>query len=38
MVTRIHISFDGFAGRYLWHCHVQEHEANNMMRPYDIVG
>ena len=38
MVTRIHISFAGYAGRYLWHCHVQEHEANDMMRPYDIVG
>jgi spore coat protein A, manganese oxidase len=37
MVTRIHISFAGFPGRYLWHCHVQEHEANDMMRPYDIV-
>jgi spore coat protein A len=38
MVTRIHISFDGYPGRYLWHCHVQEHEANDMMRPYDIVA
>jgi spore coat protein A, manganese oxidase len=37
MVTRIHISFDGFPGRYLWHCHVQEHEANDMMRPYVIL-
>ena len=37
MVTRIHISFEGYAGRYLWHCHLQEHEANDMMRPYDIV-
>jgi FtsP/CotA-like multicopper oxidase with cupredoxin domain len=37
VVTRIHISFDGFPGRYLWHCHVQEHEANNMMRPYVIL-
>jgi spore coat protein A, manganese oxidase len=37
MVTRIHISFAGFPGRYLWHCHVQEHEANDMMRPYEIV-
>ena len=36
MVTRIHISFDGYPGRYLWHCHVQEHEANEMMRPYVI--
>ncbi len=37
MVTRIHIAFAGYPGRYLWHCHVQEHEANGMMRPYDIV-
>jgi spore coat protein A, manganese oxidase len=37
LVTRIHISFDGFPGRYLWHCHLLEHEANDMMRPYDIV-
>jgi spore coat protein A len=37
MVTRIHISFDGYPGRYLWHCHVQEHEANDMMRPYVIA-
>jgi spore coat protein A len=37
MVTRIHISFDGYPGRYLWHCHVQEHEANDMMRPFVIV-
>jgi spore coat protein A, manganese oxidase len=37
MVTRIHVSFDGFPGRYLWHCHLMEHEANDMMRPYDIV-
>jgi spore coat protein A len=37
MVTRIHISFAGYPGRYLWHCHVQEHEANDMMRPYEIV-
>jgi spore coat protein A len=36
MVTRIHISFDGYPGRYLWHCQVQEHEANDMMRPYII--
>jgi spore coat protein A, manganese oxidase len=37
MVTRIHISFEGYPGRYLWHCHVQEHEANDMMRPYVIL-
>jgi spore coat protein A, manganese oxidase len=37
MVTRIHISFAGYPGQYLWHCHVQEHEANDMMRPFAIV-
>ena len=24
--------------RYVWHCHVLEHEDNEMMRPYDVVG
>jgi spore coat protein A, manganese oxidase len=38
VVTRIHISFHGYPGRYLWHCHVQEHEANDMMRPYEIIA
>jgi spore coat protein A, manganese oxidase len=38
MVTRIHVSFDGYPGRHLWHCHLLEHEANSMMRPYDIVN
>jgi spore coat protein A len=37
-VTRIIIPFHGFIGRYLWHCHILEHEANDMMRPYDIVS
>ncbi|MGH9518983.1 MAG: multicopper oxidase family protein, partial [Terriglobales bacterium] len=35
-VTRILVSFEGYPGRYLWHCHVLEHEANAMMRPYEI--
>ena len=37
-VTRIIIPFEGYAGRYLWHCHILEHEANDMMRPYDIIA
>jgi spore coat protein A len=37
MVTRIIIRFEGFAGRYVWHCHVLEHEDNEMMRPYDVM-
>jgi spore coat protein A len=46
-VTRIIARFDLPAGtqakagdefRYVWHCHVLEHEDNEMMRPYKIVG
>lgn len=37
METRIIVPFEGYAGRYLWHCHVLEHEANDMMRPYDVL-
>jgi len=35
-VTRIIIKFEGYAGRYVWHCHILEHEDNEMMRPYDV--
>ena len=37
MVTRIIIPFEGYAGRYVWHCHILEHEDNEMMRPYEVV-
>jgi|HubBroStandDraft_5_1064220.scaffolds.fasta_scaffold05812_1 spore coat protein A len=37
MVTRIIVKFDGYPGRYVWHCHILEHEDNEMMRPYDIL-
>lgn len=36
-VTRIIVPFSPYAGRYLWHCHILEHEANDMMRPYLIT-
>jgi spore coat protein A len=38
MITRIITKFEGFTGRYVWHCHILEHEDNEMMRPYDIVA
>jgi spore coat protein A, manganese oxidase len=38
MVTRIITRFEGYAGRYVWHCHILEHEDNEMMRPYDVVA
>jgi spore coat protein A len=37
LVTRIIARFEGFAGRYVWHCHLLEHEDNEMMRPYEVV-
>jgi spore coat protein A, manganese oxidase len=38
MVTRIIVRFEGYLGRYVWHCHVLEHEDNDMMRPYAVVA
>lgn len=38
MITRIIIRFEGYTGRYVWHCHILEHEDNEMMRPYDVIG
>ena len=37
-MTRIIVPFQGFTGRYVWHCHMLEHEDNEMMRPYEIVA
>jgi spore coat protein A, manganese oxidase len=37
-VTRIIVKFEGFTGRYVWHCHLLEHEDNEMMRPYEVVA
>ncbi len=37
MVTRIIVKFEGYRGRYVWHCHILEHEDNEMMRPYQVT-
>ncbi len=37
-MTRIIVPFRGFTGRYVWHCHMLEHEDNEMMRPYEVVA
>jgi FtsP/CotA-like multicopper oxidase with cupredoxin domain len=34
-ITRIKARFD-VAGRFVWHCHIIDHEDNEMMRPYQI--
>jgi spore coat protein A len=35
-VTRVQARFD-LAGLYVWHCHIVEHEDNEMMRPFRVV-
>ncbi len=34
-ITRVKVTFHQ-AGRYTWHCHMLEHEDNEMMRPYRV--
>ncbi len=34
--TRVKAHFD-LAGLYVWHCHIVEHEDNEMMRPYRVL-
>ena len=34
-ITRVRLHFDR-AGLFVWHCHLLEHEDNEMMRPYRI--
>jgi FtsP/CotA-like multicopper oxidase with cupredoxin domain len=34
-ITRVRMTF-ARAGLYTWHCHIVEHEDNEMMRPYAI--
>jgi spore coat protein A len=34
-ITRVKARFD-IPGRFVWHCHIVEHEDNEMMRPYTV--
>jgi len=36
-LVAISARFDGFTGRYMYHCHLLEHEDHDMMRPYVVV-
>lgn len=35
-ITDIIATYD-IKGRYVWHCHILEHEDHEMMRPFDVV-
>lgn len=37
-ITRIITPFHGEPGRFVWHCHMLEHEDKEMMRPYLLKG
>jgi spore coat protein A len=37
-VLVILVRFEGYTGRYVFHCHMLEHEDNDMMRPYEVVS
>jgi spore coat protein A len=37
-ITRILVRFESFPGRFVWHCHMLEHEDFEMMRPYTVLG
>jgi spore coat protein A len=37
-ITRIIIRFEGYTGRYVWHCNLLEHEDNEMMRPFEVLA
>jgi spore coat protein A len=37
-VVRIIMRFDGYVGKYPWHCHVLEHEDNEMMLQFEVVA
>ena len=36
-VVDILVRFDTFAGRYMYHCHILEHEDHDMMRPFVVM-
>jgi spore coat protein A len=36
-VVDILVRFDAFAGRYMYHCHILEHEDHDMMRPFVVM-
>jgi spore coat protein A len=37
-VVRIVARFDGYPGKYPWHCHMLEHEDNEMMLRFEVVA
>ena len=36
-VVDIAVRFSTYAGRYMYHCHILEHEDRDMMRPFVVM-
>lgn len=37
-ITRVIIHFEGFPGKYVYHCHILDHEENDMMQYMVVTG
>jgi len=37
-VLSVVVRFDGYPGKYVFHCHMLEHEDNDMMRPFEVIA
>jgi FtsP/CotA-like multicopper oxidase with cupredoxin domain len=37
-VVQIAAMFEGYCGKYMYHCHILEHEDHDMMRPFIVVA
>jgi len=37
-ILSILVEFEGYAGRFVFHCHMLEHEDNDMMRPFVVTS
>ena len=36
-LVSIALTFDSYTGRYMYHCHLLEHEDHDMMRPFVVM-
>jgi spore coat protein A len=36
-VTRVVMKWEGYVGQYVYHCHILDHEDNEMMRPMEVL-
>jgi spore coat protein A len=36
-IVEIAVRFNSYGGRYMYHCHILEHEDRDMMRPFVLM-